>query len=283
MPKKYKHKLALIVGLTILLVVFFKFSKEFTQIPADNREVSISATPQPTSTTLPIPTHSGKQVRIPILTYHFIGNNPDPKDLARDNLSVAPDKFEDQMKFLSESGYHTITFDTLYAVLGGNASLPEKGVILTFDDGYIDFYINAFPILKKYNLHAVAFIPTGLIGTGYYMNWDQIKEIDAIGLVSFQAHSISHPNLTSLNDEQLNFQLTESKHILEQNLGKPVNTFAYPYGISDERVWQAARQAGYIGAVGTWYDQIISEGVIYDMPRIKISGGLDIAAFSLRL
>lgn len=244
------------------------------------KSAQVTPTPKPT---LSIPTPAGKSVRVPILTYHYIGNNPNPADKVRDNLEVTPNKFEEEMSYLAKSGYNTITFDTLYAGLHGQASLPGKPIILTFDDGYIDFYVNAYPILRRYGLHAVSFIPTGLMGQGYYMSWAQIKEINATGLVSFQAHSITHPNLTSLTNDQLKYQIFESKRILEAQLGKKVNTFAYPYGASDGRVWQAVKDAGFIGAVGTWGGVVESEGTIYDMPRIKISGGIDLKTFISRL
>lgn len=245
-------------------------------------QVSPSPTVKPTPTPLPIPKHSGRQVRVPILTYHYIGNNPNPQDLARDALQVPPDKFEEQMNYLATNGYTPISLNSLHAALKGG-DLPSKPVVLTFDDGYIDFYYNAFPILKKYRFVAISFIPTGLVGKGYYMSWDQIKEIDSIGLVAFESHSVDHINSVSLTANQLDYQLSESKRVLEEQLGKKVNFFAYPYGLSDETTWQAVREAGYLGGVGTWYGNIVSEGVVFDMPRIKISGGMDLATFASRL
>src|SRR5689334_6826747 len=114
---------------------------------------------------------------IPILTYHYIANNPNPKDIQRDALSVSPDKFEAQMDYLSKNGFEPITLDTMYAIFHNQTHAPIKPVVLTFDDGYIDFYTNVYPILRRFNFHAVSFIPTGLIGGSYYMNWNQIKEI----------------------------------------------------------------------------------------------------------
>lgn len=227
-----------------------------------------------------IPMQYGRSVNIPILTYHYIGNNPNPADKARDNLSVAPDLFDGQMTHLTARGYTPITLDTLYAGLKGTAGLPGKPIVLSFDDGYIDFYVNAFPVLRRFNFHAVSFIPTGLMDQGYYLHWSQIKEMDSTGLISFQAHSVNHPNLSSLDNNQLTFQLVQSKKTLEAQLGKPVNFMAYPVGISDERVWAATKAAGYLGAAGTWYGITESEGTIYDMPRVKISGGLTIEKFA---
>ncbi len=220
-------------------------------------------------------------IKVPILTYHFIAANPNPKDRARDSLSVPPDKFEAQMDYLSKNGYTPITLDTLYGIYNRQTQSPGKPIVLTFDDGYIDFYTNAFPILKRFNFHAVSFIPTGLIGRSYYMNWDQIKEIQASGLVTFESHSVTHANLASLKYDVLLKQLTDSKNVLFQQTGYPVNFIAYPYGTSNRSVQQAARQAGFVGGLGTWYGKAGGGGM--NMPRIKVSGFWSIKEFASRL
>jgi peptidoglycan/xylan/chitin deacetylase (PgdA/CDA1 family) len=244
---------------------------------------SIAASPLASPKPISIPANYGRQVRVPILYYHYIGNNPNPEDKARYSLSIAPDKFEEEMDYLAKQGYTPITLDTMYAGLKGNASLPAKPVILTFDDGYIDFYLNAYPVLKRYNFHAVVFIPTGLMDQGYYLHWNQIKEMDATGLITFEAHSVTHPNLVSLSQNDIEFQVTESKKVLESQLGKPVNFFCYPYGSSNEVSWTAVKNAGYLGAVGTWGGVIESEGNIFNMPRERMGGDIDITTFASKL
>lgn len=244
---------------------------------------SPSLRPQVKGVSIQIPPNSGRSVRVPILMYHYIGNNPNPADKARDSLSVAPDKFDNQLGYLAKNGYNPISLDTLYAALKGKAALPSRPVILTFDDGYIDFYINAFPILRKYNFHAISFIPTGLMNQGYYMSWSQIKEIDSSGLVIFQAHTVNHLNLPSLPISKVRYQLAESKRILEAQLGKPINFLAYPYGTSNQAIWEQVRQVGFLGAVGTWGGKVESEGNIFNMPRIRIGGGMDLHTFAASL
>lgn len=226
-----------------------------------------------------LPANSGRQVTVPILMYHFIGNNPDLQDKVRDNLSVTPDKFEEQMEFLAREGYKTMVLDTLYGVLQGKDSLPAKPIILTFDDGYVDFYVNAYPILKKHNFGAVVFIPTGLMGMSYYLNWDQIKEMAVPGLISFQAHSVNHLDLTALLPEKAEYEIKESKKILESKLGHLVNSFAYPYGLSSSLVQQMVKNAGYVGALGTREGNIESESNVLNMPRIKVAGGMSLEDF----
>lgn len=220
-------------------------------------------------------------IKVPILLYHYIAGNPNPKDRARDSLSVPPDKFEDQMQYLSQNGYTPITLDTLYGIYNGQTSAPAKPVILTFDDGYIDFYTNAFPILRRFNFHAVSFIPTGLVGGSYYMNWEQIKEIQESGLVTFEGHSVSHANLAGLSYAAALKQLIDSKNVLQAQTGYPVNFVAYPYGVSNKTVWAAAQKAGYVGGLGTWYGK--ASGPSINMPRIKVSGFWSLKEFASRL
>lgn len=218
---------------------------------------------------------------IPILTYHYVANNPNPKDTQRDALSVSPDKFEAQMDYLSKNGYTPITLDTLFAIFNKQTAAPAKPVVLTFDDGYIDFYSIVYPILRRFNFHAVSFIPTGLIGGSYYMNWSQIKEIQSSGLVTFEGHSVTHPNLASLSYDAVLKQLQDSKNILQSQTGYPVNFMAYPYGVSNASVQAAAQKAGYIGGLGTWYGR--AGGIGMNMPRIKVSGAWSIKEFAARI
>lgn len=261
----------------------FSISKTSTNtvssiLPEPKKESSPTAIPD-TPTPAYRPQISGTQVNVPILMYHYIGNNPNPEDHQRDSLSVTPDKFEEQMKYIADNGYSTTTFDTLAAALNKQTTLPNKTIILTFDDGYIDFYFNAYPILKQYNLRATVFIPTGLIDQASYLNWDQIKDMNNSSLISFQAHSVHHYHLPSLSNDSLKFELQESKRLLENKLGTRVNFIAYPFGSTDNRVIQFTKEAGFVGAAGTWANHIQSEGTIYDMPRLRVGGSTSLEVF----
>ena len=228
-----------------------------------------------------LPTFANASVKVPILMYHYIGNNPNPKDTVRNSLSVSPDKFESQMDYLSKNGYTPITLDTLYGIFSKQVNSPAKPVILTFDDGYIDFYTIAYPILRKFNFHAVSFIATGLVGGGYYMNWNQIKEIQSSGLVTFEDHTVTHANLPSLSYSAALKQMVDSKNTLQSQTGYPVNFIAYPYGTTNSSVQSAAKAAGFVGGLGTWYGKVSSPGM--NMPRLRISGGMSLKDFAARL
>lgn len=218
---------------------------------------------------------------VPILMYHYIGNNPNPKDTARNTLSVAPDKFEAQMDYLFKNGYTPITLDTLYGIFNKQTTAPAKPVVLTFDDAYIDFYTTAFPILRRFNFHAVSFVPTGLVGGSYYMNWNQIKEIQASGLVTFEAHTVKHVNLVSQSFANALKEMLDSKNVLQTQTGYPVNSIAYPFGASNGTVQKAARQAGFVGGLGVWRGKAIGPGM--NLPRIRITGQMSLKDFASRL
>ncbi|MDO8498398.1 MAG: polysaccharide deacetylase family protein [bacterium] len=238
-------------------------------------------TPTPkVSSSIYVPQTMGNQLKVPILMYHYISNNPNPEDRQRDSLATPPDKFEEQLQYLSQNGYVTITLDTLYAALKKQVTLPSKPIILTFDDGYIDFFINAYPILQKYHFQATVFIPTGLMDQGYYLHWDQIKQMQESGLIHFAAHSVHHYQLTALSRQEALYEMTESKKILQEKLGVPINFMAYPYGSVNQEVINLAGEAGYLGSAGTWRGNIQSEGIIYNMPRLRINGLIDMKTFT---
>lgn len=231
----------------------------------------------------PLPIYQPAQaaVKVPILMYHYIGNNPNPKDLARNTLSVSPDKFDQQMGYLAQQGFTPITLNDLYGIFNNQRSAPAKPIVLTFDDGYIDFYLNAYPILRKYNFHAVSFIPTGLINTSYYMSWAQIKEIQASGLVTFEGHTVSHPNLPLLGSAKALAEMKQGREVLQAQTGFPVNFIAYPFGTSNLNTHNLAKQAGFVGGLGTWNGKAGSPSM--NLPRIRITGQMSIIDFAAKL
>ncbi len=214
--------------------------------------------------------------------YHYIGNNPNPKDTARNALSTAPDVFDAQLGYIAQNGYNPISLDTLYAALKGG-QLPPKPIVITIDDGYEDLFYNAYPIILKYHFHVTSFIPTGLVNQGYYVSWAQIKQMQSSGLFSFEAHSITHPTLTALSYAAQKNEIFTSKQVLQDETGSIVNFFAYPYGASNSTTWELVREAGYFGALGTWYGTTESVGDEYYWPRVRVSGGISFPDFISRL
>ena len=197
---------------------------------------------------------------IAILMYHKIGMTPENSQLA--NLWVTPEKFDRQMRFIRDHNIPVITFLDYYGMLKDN-TVPDKAVIITFDDGYEDNYAEAFPILKKYGFKACFFVVTDTIGIinkwhnpatephQKMLTIDQIHEMQAAGM-EFGSHTLSHLNLNQLSIDDANIQIAKSKIVLEQAIGKKVDIFAYPYGAGayNPAVKQLVKPAGYILAVG---------------------------------
>lgn len=159
--------------------------------------------------------------RVPTLMYHAVSDDC----WGIQELFVSPSKMEEQLKYLAENGYTTITFEDM-----GRLDEIEKPVLLTFDDGYEDNYTELFPLLKKYNAKATVFMIMGFVGRAKYLTADQIKEMDASGLVSFQSHTMTHAYLSTRNAEQLQYELLDSKLELARLIGKESFVIAYPSG-----------------------------------------------------
>jgi peptidoglycan/xylan/chitin deacetylase (PgdA/CDA1 family) len=147
-------------------------------------------------------------------------------------------------------------------------------VVLTFDDGFENFYTNAFPTLQTHHLPAVVFVVTGWVGKNGYLTWEQIRQLDQEG-ITIGSHSVTHPWLPALSDVELKRELQASKRILEGKLGHPVDLFCYPMGAFDERVRKAVIDAGYRGARATNPGKAASNRDPYALKRVRISRSSD--------
>lgn len=208
----------------------------------------------------------------PILMYHYI-NDEEP---LRSKLGVSIKSFERQMRFLKEHKYNVIPLDELVNAIKAGQRLPAKTVCITFDDGYLDNYTNAYPILKKYNLPAAIFVVIDRIGKRLgnddYMNWRQIEEVAGSGLISIGSHSMTHPNLSEVTSEvSLKYEIRESKIILEERLKKKVDFFSYPFGGISAKARELAIEAGYKASVATNLSRYHPNNDIYALKRLRIS------------
>ena len=171
--------------------------------------------------------------RIPILTYHGV----DDEVWGNSSLFVKPSEFEKQMKYLSENGFTTLFLSEI-----GFASNYEKPIILTFDDGYMDMYTIAYPIMKSYGIKSNMYIISGWLDGEVYMNSDMVKDLSNSGLVEIGSHTVSHVHLSALSYEEQEKELFESKQDLENITGKKINTIAYPYGQRNYETLQIAKK-----------------------------------------
>ncbi len=211
-------------------------------------------------------------INVPIITYHYIRVNPDPYDRMGFALSVTPADFAAQMDWLARNEYHPITTEDLYLYLQHTRGLPSKPVILTFDDGYADFYATALPILLSHDFKAVAYVVSGFVGQPGYMTSEQIREADRSG-IEIGSHTVSHANLATRSAAEVERQLTASKQFLEHVTGHPVVSFCYPSGRFTASVASQVAAAGYHSATTTRFGYSHTLGDRYFWTRLRVSGG----------
>ena len=218
---------------------------------------------------------------VPVLNYHQIEEkNGNP-------LTLWPDQFEAQMAYLADEGYTTITIDEMMDALENGTPLPEKPVIITFDDGYADNYEYAYPILKKYGFKATIFLIYDFTNTyPNYLTWEQINEMKESGLIHFESHTMTHANLAELNSaDELRHEIADSHDLLSEKLGYDMHYIAYPGGRVNAEIEEITRAAGYRGGFTVHYGLSTPEEGRYQMDRIPIFGANmhTLTRFKLRL
>lgn len=221
---------------------------QYKEVKIATSSAAITPTPTPTPTPKPKPQYVGFCLKVPILLYHHI-KSLDSANSA--SLTVDTNTFDAQMQYLINQGYHTISIDELVQALINKQALPPKSIAITIDDGYDDFYLNAYPILYKYQLKANLMIATGLLGNAGYLSWDDLKRMIDTGYIFAYDHTWSHASLTALADEKIRYEILTGKQQLEERLGRVVNIFSYPYGSQNQKVIDILKQNGFIAALST--------------------------------
>lgn len=178
-------------------------------------------------------------VSFPILTFHAVDDKPSV-------ISFPPSVFERGMALLHDSGYRTLSLVELNDFLRRGVVFPKRSFVITFDDGYQSVYDHAFPILQRYGFSATVFLTVGRSGqlvdtdrlppmcSRSMLNWREVKEMHRSG-ITFGGHTLTHPDLTLLPDEQVEAEVVGGKVAIEDALGTPVETFAYPFGRYNDR------------------------------------------------
>lgn len=201
-----------------------------------------------------------KAVGVPVLNYHRIDTG------IRHSLVVPPEEFRKQMQYLHDEGYTTITMDELYDYVAHGKDLPDKPVLITFDDGYIDNYEHALPILKEYNMRATLFMITGAFGESRFVNVEQLKEMQANG-IDIQSHTVNHKDLRNMSLEQARDELIGSKAVLEDRMGHPVRYIAYPGGFANKDIDRIAEESGYRMAFTVQAGNVEPGQDLFNLPR----------------
>ncbi|MBP2655253.1 MAG: polysaccharide deacetylase [Firmicutes bacterium] len=177
---------------------------------------------------------------VPVLAYHQVSYDDDL-------YSVSPDDFERQMDYLASQGYSAVTLEDLTQYMAGSGQLPDKPVVITFDDGYQDNYTTALPIMEKYGMRSTVFVITDKIGQPGYLSWQEIRDMRRRG-TDIGSHTVGHVVMSDISLDECQKEVTVSKQLLEQGTGQLVKYLAYPYGKFDIAMFDILRQAGYKGA-----------------------------------
>jgi len=191
--------------------------------------------------------------------------------------NIDPAKFEEQMKWLADNGYQTITVSQLVNLIYNGGQIPERPVVITFDDGNSDIYINAFPILKKYGFVATFYLVESYINGQDMITTDQVKELIQSGW-EIGSHSKTHAHLPAAGTD-LAQEIRMSKLDMEKLLGVKINSFAYPFGEINDEVIRLTSAYGFTSGVGLSESVTHGRNTIYYLSRIEIQNDFDMAKF----
>jgi len=210
---------------------------------------------------------------IPVLVYHSV-------DDSGSVISISPGDFKGHMRYLKDNGYRSISLIEYVGYLRKGWKPRDKLVVITFDDGFMNNYTEAFPVLRMHGFTATIFITTDYVGKTCawmkddsipglpMMSWSEIREMRASG-IDFEAHTCSHPHLTELSVKDIRDELVKSKSILEDKIDREIDFFGHPYGDTDCRSQQVARECGYKAAFGyTGFRLNDSQTNLYDLKRL---------------
>jgi peptidoglycan/xylan/chitin deacetylase (PgdA/CDA1 family) len=235
----------------------------------------------PSATQSAAPIYSGYCLNVPVIFYHHIELIDQAKTEGHAQLTVDSNVFDSQMAYLVSRGYNPISVQELADGLISKSGVPGHSIAITMDDGYVDFFTYAYPILQKYHLKASLAIPTGLIGNGGdYMNWDQLKQAVGSGLISAYNHTWSHTNLAGATAEKDQYEVSTAKQQLHDNVGVNSNVFFYPYGGVNNTAISMLTANGYNVAFSTLPGSVQCDSFLMSLHRTRI-GNAPLSSYGL--
>ncbi len=208
---------------------------------------------------------------VPVLMYHYIRVNPNPRDRTGFSLSVTPAMFHAQMDYLARNHFRVVGLQDVVWAMRTQHPLPPRSVVLTFDDGYADFYTAAAPELRRYGFTATTYVVTGFVGRPGYLTWPQVSQLDHQGF-TIGAHTVHHVALGRLPLAPASWEMAQCKATLEAVLGHPVNHLAYPYGSYTGAVARQARELGFESAASTLPGGWHPGWELWSLHRMRVSG-----------
>ena len=238
---------------------------------------------------------SEQRLSIPILMYHSIAEKDESRVHAYYRTTTSPLAFAAQMEYLYRNGYQSSSLAEAIALLKGDIRSVAKRVVITFDDGYRNFYQTAFPVLNRFGLTATVFLPTAYIGETTLkfngqdcMTWAEVRELQRYGIL-FGSHTVTHPQLRTLGKDAIEKEVANSKSTIEEKTGCAVDSFAYPDAFPQAEIEfkkmlrEALRRAGYRTGVCTTVGRAGCGTDPYFMERIPVNSCDDMALFQAKL
>jgi peptidoglycan/xylan/chitin deacetylase (PgdA/CDA1 family) len=238
---------------------------------------------------------SDGELSIPMLMYHSISSEDESGLRAYFRTCTSAEMFTEQMAYLHSHGFQTCSpAQAISQLQSGKLAMPRP-VVITFDDGYADFYRQAFPVLSRYNFSATVFLPTAYIGDSPLqfknrdcLTWAEVRELGNHGIL-FGSHTVTHPRLRDLSPGIINKEIVNSKQAIEQKLGSAVDSFAYPYAFPQEdtefkaMLRELLGSAGYASGVCTTLGRANRNSDQLFLERLPINSADDAALFGAKL
>lgn len=225
--------------------------------------------PQPAKTL-----HGPRNLGVPVLMYHVIGDAP--RGAANQDLYVTPEEFVEQLRYLSKAGYHAVTLRQVYDFWKGDATLPSKPVVISFDDGNTCHFTVAAPLMHQLGWPGTLNLIVG-------KNKPRLKPKIVRALIAegweIDAHTMTHEDVSGLSAKKLRYEIAGSREALQKRYGVPVDFFCYPMGRFDDAAISAVRKAGYLGATST-KGGLARPKDMWTMHRVRVSGGHTKASFA---
>jgi len=282
MNKKYRWVIVFTVSFVVLsiLVVFLSLAyfsekqKTVQLMKIVAKQESIVA-PYYEKSALQLPANlknnslSQNEIKIPIIMYHYVEYVKDDGDLIRKRLDIVPSLFEGHLRTLRNANYETYFVKDIPDILNGVIHYSTQSAVLTFDDGYGDFYTDVFPLLKKYHMRATLYVIYDFIGRKGFLDEEQIRDIIDSDLVEIGSHTLNHIYLKQAPKNYADTQIVESKKQFEERFGIKIYTFAYPYGAFNDDNIGSVKNAGYTAAVSVISGVMQSKENLFYLSRIR--------------
>lgn len=277
MTRAARITLLLTTVAAVVLVLIATCPAHAASQPARTPTRTPSPTASPTNTPVPLPASA----QLPVLMYHYISVPPANADKYRLDLSVTPAAFEAQLKYLRDNGFTTVSLQEVFDYLSKARPLPQKPIVLTFDDGHRDAYTSAFPLLKKYGMTGTFFVVTDFINykDPEYVTWEMVKEMSRAGM-SIESHSRTHKDMRNRSNAFLVWEILGPIEQITAFTGQRPYFFCYPGGQYDKAVIDVLRSAGTLAAVTTHPGSTYSLANAMTWPRLRVRHSTTLEQFT---